>query len=86
MGVCEVQDCERKFAFVLYEMSTFKVERKTGNATDHEMKISHISGLNYTLDAVQSGDCAAVLGHRITENIYLEETSKIIKVQPLTQH
>lgn len=26
--VCEVQDYERKFAFVLCEMSIFKIERK----------------------------------------------------------
>lgn len=29
VGVCEVQDYERKFAFVLCEMSIFKMERKT---------------------------------------------------------
>lgn len=27
--VCKVQDYERKFAFVLCEMSTFKIDRKT---------------------------------------------------------
>lgn len=29
VGICEVQDYERKFAFVLCEMSIFKIERKT---------------------------------------------------------
>lgn len=39
------------------------MERKTGNATDHEMKILNgISGQNYAMGAVQSGDRAAVLG------------------------
>lgn len=62
VGICEVQDYERKFAFVLCEMSIFKIERKTWNSTDHEMKNSNaVSGQNYALDAAQSGDCSAVL-------------------------
>lgn len=45
-GVCEVQDYERKFAFVLCKMSIFKMENKTWNAADHEMKIPNMSGQN----------------------------------------